>query len=224
MDDRPREKMREKGASALSNSELLAVILRSGTAEMNVIDLARSLLAKGGGTLNGLSNMSIERMMGEQSGIGFGKASAIAAALELGKRYVLEDNTLSKESIISPEMVYKIMIPIMKGLKREECWALFLNRANYLITKELLSIGGLDKTTLDNKVIVKRALDNYAGNVILVHNHPSGNPHPGSSDIRATSSLKEALRPFDIALMDHVIVSDGCYYSFADERMIKISF
>lgn len=220
-DERPREKMMEKGAFALSNAELLAILLRTGTGKMNVIEVARELLKNADGKLNGIMGMPLEKIC-EIKGIGSSKAITVAAAFELGRRCSLESVIDRKISITSPKNVYIIMAPHIKGIDHEECWGLFLNRANYLICKELLSSGGIDSTVIDVKTITRKALEKKATSLILVHNHPSGNPMPGTNDIRETRNLKKALETCGISLTDHVIISDNCYYSFADEQKVEI--
>lgn len=216
MDDRPREKMIMNGAASLSNAELLAILLRTGTGRYNAVDTARLLLQSAGGKLRDLSAMSIDKICAVE-GIGRTKAVTIAAALEIGRRSCSDDSSIEKLSITSPQMAYRKMLPQMKGLLHEECWILYLNRANYVIAKEKVSSGGLDSTTVDVKMIARRALEKLASGAILLHNHPSGNPTPGNADISLTQKLRKALEFFDISLIDHIVVCDDRYYSFADE-------
>ena len=220
-DERPREKMIEKGAASLSNAELLAILLRTGTGKMNVVDVSRVLLKYGGNKLSGIMNMSVEQLC-RINGIGPSKAISVAAAFELGRRSALEPVLDSKKSITGPGDVFKLMAPALRGTDHEECWGLFLNRANYILGKELFSRGGLDSTVIDTKTIVRKALERKATAVIIVHNHPSGNPLPGRSDIRETGMLKKALETCGITLTDHVIIADDSYYSFADEQKVEI--
>lgn len=217
----PREKMIEKGADALSNAELLAILLRTGTGKMNVIELARTVLKNAGGKLTGIMVMPPEKLC-ETDGIGMSKAVTIAAAFELGRRCALEPIIEKKYSITCPKDVCRLMLPIMRGLDHEECWGLFLNRANYVIGKECLSKGGLDSTVLDVKTIVRKALERKATSLIIVHNHPSGNPMPGSNDIKETGKLKKGLDTCGICLTDHVIIAEDSFYSFADEQSEKV--
>ena len=215
-DEMPREKMLSKGTGALTNTELLAILLRTGRDGMNVIDMARELIVSGGGTLGGIAEMSIERLC-QISGIGPGKAVAIAAAFELGRRTAAETAECVNEPLSNSGKVFRIMLPLTRDLDHEECWALYLNRANHLISKEMMSSGGLDSTVMDCKMIVRKALEKKASGVILVHNHPSGSPQPGRADIKQTDLLKKALSTCDISLIDHVVIADSSYYSFADE-------
>ena len=221
MDERPREKMMEKGAGSLSNAELLAILLRTGTGERNAVDLARELLKGCDGRLNGISALSIDRLC-ENKGIGPGKAVTLAAAFELGRRCALEPIIDSKVSISSPKAVFRIMLPLLRNLDHEECWVLFLNRANYMISKERISSGGLDSTTLDSRTITRKALEKMASGLIIVHNHPSGSPIPGNADIQATRQLDMALKTCGISLIDHVVIAEDSYYSFADEETVSI--
>lgn len=220
-DERPREKLIEKGAGALSNAELLAIMLRTGSGKSNAIDLAREMLVGAGGTLNSVSAMPLERLCGF-NGIGPGKAATVIAAFELGRRAFTEQNAASDRTVSNPKEVFRMMIPHMKALDHEECWAVFLNRANILIGKEMMSSGGLEVTVVDSKTIVRRAIEKKASGLILVHNHPSGNARPGSADIRQTDILRKALATCEISLIDHVIIASDCYYSFADEELVHL--
>ena len=219
-DERPREKLLEKGAATLSNAELIAIMLRTGTGKMNAIDLAREVIKGAGGTLNSVSALPLERLCGF-SGIGPGKAATLVAAFELGRRAFSEDYDADRQPVSNPRSVFRLMIPHLKGLDHEECWVLFLNRANRLTGKEKMSSGGLEATVMDCKSIVRRALEKKASSVILVHNHPSGNALPGSADIRQTEMLRKALATCDIGLTDHLVIADSSYYSFADEQLTK---
>lgn len=219
-DERPREKMLTRGPASLTNAELIALLLRSGTSDSNVLETARKLLAAGGGSITGLSTMSPARLRAEK-GIGPGKATALLAALELGRRFFEESAAAPRRSVTSPEQVYRLMIPQLKGLDHEQCWVLYLNRSNFVVGREKLFNGGLSETVLDAQVIVRRALEQRASAVILVHNHPSGNPRPGASDIQGTQGLRRALAALELSLLDHIIVSDGYYFSFAEDRVGK---
>lgn len=219
--ERPREKMLSSGASSLSNGELLAIILRTGTTKEGVLDLAQRVLSAAEGRLGKVSLMSVEKLC-KIKGIGRGKAVTILAALELGKRCFAELPMYKKMPLISPRMVYDNLIADMKGLMQEECKVLFLNNSHYLLSCQTVSLGGQNSTIIDNRVILRRALDIGASGIILSHNHPSGNPRPSKQDIENTRRLKDALKAFDISLMDHVIVCDDCFYSFADEEITYV--
>jgi DNA repair protein RadC len=219
-DERPREKMLSKGAESLSNAELLAILLRTGTERMNVIDVAREILKTVEGKLNGISAMPVEALC-RIEGIGPSKAVTLAAAFELGRRCASESIIDTRTAITSPKTVFRMMLPQLRGLDHEECWVLFLNRANHLISKEKLSSGGLDSTTLDCRYILKKALDKKACGLILIHNHPSGSALPGTADIHSTKLLDRALKACDISLVDHVVIAHDSYYSFADEELVQ---
>ena len=220
-DEMPREKMIAKGSDALSNTELLAILLRVGRNGKNVIDVARELLVSGGGSLNALSGMSIDRLC-TISGIGPGKAATIAAALELGRRAAAESSHQGNHpTLSSPKTVFRLMHHQMRHLDHEECWILLLNRSNRLISKERISIGGQDSTIIDNRAIIRKAIDRKATSVILVHNHPSGNAMPSMPDISQTESLHKALKTCDLSLLDHIIIARDSYYSFADEELTE---
>ena len=223
LDDRPREKMVEKGPAALSNAELLAIMIRTGTGKMNVVEVARALLHSAEGRLNAIADMSLDKLC-SVSGIGPGKAVTIAAAFELGRRSAAELIVADRISVSSPKVVFRMMLPLLRGLGHEECWAIFLNRANYVLGKERMSVGGLESTVVDVKSILRRALEKKASGVILVHNHPSGSAMPGQADIRQTGLLKKALQTCEIQLLDHVIVAEDSWYSFADEQLVDEKF
>ena len=215
-DERPMEKMRDKGVFSLSNAELIAILLGSGTRSMNAVDVARELLKSGGEQLGAVSSMSLDALKGI-SGIGKNKAARVTAAFELGRRCAAEEATGGTCRLNSSDSVFRIMYPQMKNLKREECWLIMLNRANVLIYKEQISIGGEDSTAIDYKAIAIRCLEKKASAAILVHNHPSGTPIPSKADIEVTNLIRKTLATCGVNLLDHVIISPGSWYSFADE-------
>lgn len=214
--ERPREKLLRNGPQALDDVELIAIILRTGTPEEGALDLSRRIVKTVGEKLSGLAEISASGLA-TLPGIGPGKAAAIAASFELGRRLLREMPDKEKLAVNSPEVVYKLMIPYMRGLKHEECWAIFLSTSLYLLEIRRLSSGGLNGTSFDVKEIVRGALQSHAYGVILVHNHPSGNPHPGQMDLECTSNLKNALQSFDLRLVEHLVFCDDCYYSFAED-------
>ncbi len=216
IEERPREKLEIKGAESLSNSELLAILLRSGTKTKNALDLAREILDQASGRLGMLTTMSIEKLT-KARGIGKAKAITILAALELGKRLCTE-NADPFPQIISSRSVYEIMSPYMKDLLHEECWIMYLNRANKLISKEKMSTGGISSTIVDVKMIMKNAVEKLASGIVMIHNHPSGSCFPGEQDKKQTKALKEAASLFEISLLDHIIIAVNKYYSFSDEN------
>ena len=217
-EERPREKMRLRGAKALSNAELLAILLGSGTGGKSVTEVAQELMVSADGKLTLLAAMPLERLI-TQKGVGEVRAITIAAALELGRRSFEESAIVDKRSITSAEMVYQLMLPALKNLDHEECWALYLNKANYVLGKEMITSGSMENTPVDIPKILRRAIEKQCSYVILVHNHPSGSAQPGPSDIAQTNMVKNALSGVGVSLMDHVIVAEDSFFSFADERI-----
>ena len=217
-EERPREKMASKGAGALTNAELLAILIGSGTQKENVLEVANRLLARSEGRLGAIASMTVQDMS-ETDGIGPGRSAVITAAFELGKRRCLEEPGIDRKPVSGPESIWKIMAPMMKGLLHEELWAIFLNRSNYPVHKTMVSKGGSSATIVDPKIVVKEAISRHASGIVLIHNHPSGNPRPSERDIAETENLKKAANLFDIALVDHLIICDDCYFSFADDGL-----
>ena len=209
------------GPSSLGDVELLAVLLRTGSAGKSALDLARELWRSMGERLAGMAEMTPSSLM-KIPGMGPGKAACVSAAFELGRRFLTESTERSMKALKDPSAVYRTMVPRLKGLKHEECWTLFLNNSLSLVDSIRVSVGGQDWTTFDIKAIVRTALDVRAAAVILVHNHPSGNPMPGRADIECTGKLKDALNAFDIRLVEHLVFCDGSYYSFAEENVGKV--
>jgi len=218
--ERPREKMLARGAGSLSDGELLAVLLRSGNRESGALDLARQLLALVDGRLGVLFNLSQDRLQ-SLPGIGPGKAACIIAAFELGRRFLQEESAVIKTPLLTARQIYDRMIPQLKGLPYEECWILFLNDHNYLVGKLMVSSGGGSQTVIDIRKIIRAALDKGASSLVLVHNHPGGNPTPSRADIRQTDALRKGVAAVGLELLDHVVVSDDCFFSFADDRMCR---
>ena len=216
--DRPREKMLEKGRSALSDAELLAIIIGSGTAEATALDLGKQLLAGVKNDLNELGKLDIDDFC-KIKGIGKARAVTIAASLELGRRRKNAEIKV-KTKITSSREVYDIFGSILCDLPYEEFWILLLNKGNGMIEKIKISRGGISGTITDIRLIVKSAIDKFASSVIAVHNHPSGNSKPGNDDRIITQKIKAALSFFDIILNDHVIIADNDYFSFADENIL----
>ena len=215
MDDRPREKMNVSGAASLSDSELLAILINSGTRDKSAVDVAREILASVGNSLNALTGTSKDRLCAIQ-GIGEAKASRLLAAFELAVRIQSEPSG-PRMRITASSTVSRIFSPLLRNLQHEECWVLFLNKANKIIAKEKVSTGGVSGAVLDPRIIIRKAVDKLASAIILVHNHPSGNPTPSELDRRQTRVLRDAAALLDIALLDHVIIAGDRYYSFSDE-------
>ena len=217
-DDRPREKFLLKGKAALSDSELLAILIGSGTRNESAVQLCQRILAAANNTLNQLGKLSIKQLM-EFKGIGEAKAIAIAAALELGRRRRSEE-ALEWDKITSSKAVFNIMQPIIGELLHEEFWVLFLNNSNKVIHKAQLSKGGITGTIVDTRIIFKTALEYNAISLILTHNHPSGKLLASDSDKDITRKLQLAGKQMEIMILDHVIITESSYYSFADEGIL----
>ncbi len=217
--ERPREKMLAMGPTALTNGELLAILIGNGTKGSSAVDVGQKLLSACEGKLPVLFNKTPEQL-GKIPGIGPCKAASLMAAMELGKRYLQEKSFIGKRIITSSREVYDLMVPILKGLDHEECWVLYLNGHNYLTGKEMVSKGGAGSTVMDCAQVARKALEKGAAGIILVHNHPSGSPLPSKADTARTKSLHDALNALEICLVDHVIVADDCHYSFSEDSKV----
>ena len=220
-EDRPREKLERLGAQALSNAELLAILIGSGSPRESAVDLMKRVLGDCNNNLNTLGKRSIHELTA-YNGMGPAKAITILAACELGKRRQLE-KAEEREDLGSATAIYNHMHPIMQDLDVEEAWVLLMNRNFKLIKRLRISHGGLSETAVDVRIIIKEALLNNATIIALCHNHPSNNPRPSTDDDRLTQKLKAAADIMRIHMADHVIITDGRYYSYREEgRMIKI--
>ena len=217
-DERPREKLRLRGVKALSNAELIAILLGSGIGGKNVLEVAQELMVDAAGRLTLLGAMPLERIS-SRKGVGEVRAASIVAALELGRRSLEEAALLDKRAVTSPELVYQLMLPQLKGLDHEECWALFLNRAHLVLARQRITSGSMESTLIDTRGILRRAIEKQCSYIILVHNHPGGTPVPSEADIRQTEVLRKALSAVEIGLLDHIILADDCFYSFSEERI-----
>ena len=217
-EDRPREKMMMHGASALSNAELLAILIGSGSAEESAVELMRKILNDYHNNLNELGKASIEELC-RYKGIGSAKAISILAASELGKRRK-EESVKERIAILSSKDVYECFYPMMCDLLTEECWVLLLNQASKIIEKTKISAGGLSATAVDVRCILREALLKRASAIVLCHNHPSGNIRPSKEDDLLTRHVAQASECMDIRLVDHIILTDGAFYSYADEGRI----
>jgi len=216
--DRPREKLIQKGTASMSDAELLAILISSGTKHKSAVDLGRELLAIVNNNLNSLGKLSINDLK-KLNGIGTARAVTIAAALELGRRRKLAEAPELPQIKCSKD-VADIFQPLLSDLAHEEFWILFLNRSNRVINRMKLSQGGISGTVTDVRLVMKRAIECLASGIILCHNHPSGNLNPSESDSNITRKIKEAGNLMDIQLLDHLIISDKDYYSFADNGLI----
>ncbi|MBI2270485.1 MAG: DNA repair protein RadC [Bacteroidetes bacterium] len=217
-DDRPREKLMSKGRHVLSDAELIAILIASGNTEETAVELSKRILNSVNNNLNELGKLTINDLT-KFRGIGEAKAISIIAALELGRRRK-ETEVIKREKITTSAGVYEIFKSLLLDLPHEEFWVLLLSRSGNIIKKEMISRGGVSGTVVDSKIIFKSAVENLACSVILCHNHPSGNTKPSEQDIQITKKLKEAGRLLEIPVLDHVIVSETGYYSFADEGMM----
>ena len=218
VEDRPREKLMQYGTSTLSDAELLGILISSGTKDKSAIDLGRELLAMVNNNLNSLGKLTIADLT-KIHGIGNARAVTIAAALELGRRRKLTENPDVVQIKCSKD-VADIFQPILSDLLHEEFWILFLNRSNRVINRMKLSQGGISGTVTDVRMVMKKAIECLASGIIVCHNHPSGNLNPSESDSTITHKIKEAGNLLDIQLLDHLIISDKDYYSFADNGLI----
>ena len=217
-EDRPREKMMLHGVSALSNAELLAILIGSGNTEESAVELMRKVLADYSNNLNELGKASIDELC-RYKGIGPAKAITILAASELGKRRK-EEKVEERTTIFSSKDVYECFYPLMCDLPTEECWVLLLNQASKIIDKIRISTGGLNATAVDVRCILREALLKRASAIALCHNHPSGSVRPSREDDRLTQQVNQASQCMNIRLVDHVILTDGAFYSYADEGRI----
>ena len=217
-EDRPREKMMLKGLSALTDAELLAILIGSGTKGESAVALAQRILSNVENNLHDLGKCSTKDLQ-RFKGVGEAKAVTIAAALELGRRRQLSD-LRHRPRISSSRDAYNVIAALLSDLHHEEFWLLLLNRANEVFARERLSIGGTSGTVVDLKLVLKTALDARASGFIAIHNHPSGNLEPSKADIELTEKLKQGGRILDLPLLDHLIISERGYYSFADEGIL----
>ena len=217
-EDRPREKLLLKGTAALSDAELIAILLGSGTTTMSAVDLAKKILQTAGNNLHELARASVKDLM-KIKGIGEAKAITIVAALELGRRRK-EIDPEEKPKITGSKDAYELIKAHLLDLQHEEFWVILLNRANRVIRKRQISQGGVAGTVADPKIIFKCALEELASGIIIAHNHPSGNLTASQADIDLTRKVKEGGKLLEIQVLDHVIVAGHKYFSFADEGLI----
>lgn len=217
-EDRPREKLILKGKSTLSDAELIAITIGSGTAAVSAVEVAKQILNTIGNDLGALARLSVKDLT-KFKGIGEAKAINIIAALELGRRNI-DNGYVKKPKITSSADVFEIMKQHLLDLSHEEFWVLILNRSNQVVKKQQISSGGVSGTVADPKLIYKSALSELASAVILVHNHPSGNLSPSQQDKDLTRKMKKAGEVLEIAVLDHLIFTDKGFYSFADEGVL----
>src|SRR5215510_3145379 len=217
-DDRPREKLLLNGAATLSDSELLAILIHNGSKEKTAVDLAKDILKLSKDNLSELGKLSVKELT-KVKGIGEAKAVTISAALELGRRRQAT-GSLQKKVITTSQDIADFFIAKLKDYRHEVFAVVFLNRANKINHFEIVSEGGITGTVADPRVILKKALEEDAVSIILCHNHPSGSLKPSRADEELTFKIREAARYFDIRVVDHIIVSENGYYSFADEGVL----
>jgi DNA repair protein RadC len=217
-DDQPREKLMLKGKAALSDAELIAILIGSGSRNESAVELSKRILASTDNNLNALGKLSLQQLMNFK-GIGEAKAVTIAAAMELGRRRRDEEGVELKK-ITSSKAVFEIMQPIIGELPHEEFWIIYLNNSNKVIYKSQISKGGITGTVVDVRIVFKTALEHNAVAIILVHNHPSGVLQASEPDKQITRQLKQAGQTMSINVLDHVIVTEKSYLSFADEGIL----
>jgi DNA repair protein RadC len=214
-DDKPREKLMLKGKSVLSDAELIAILIGSGSRNESAVDLSKRILSSVDYNLNALGKLSIAQLINFK-GIGEAKAISIIAAMELGRRRRSED-VIELSKITSSKAVFDVMQPIIGELPHEEFWVLFLNNSNKILFKTQLSKGGMTGTVVDVRIIFKIAFEQNAVAIIITHNHPSGKLQASDADIQITKKIKNAGQQLDIPVLDHIIITETGYYSFVDE-------
>jgi len=216
--DRPREKLMLNGRRHLTDAELIAILIASGNREETAVDLSKRILVTYNNDLDALGRVSVQDLS-KFRGIGEAKAIAIVSALELGRR---RREMVAKDvvKVVTSRDAFEILLPVFADLNHEEFWILMLNRANFVIGRYLISKGGQAGTIADPKIIFKTALEHNAANIILAHNHPSGNPKPSDQDIRITKKMVETGKMLDLYVLDHLIITNKLFYSFGDEGMI----
>ncbi len=217
-EDRPREKLLAQGRRALSDAELIAILIGSGSTNESAVELSKRILNSCGNNLNALAKLSVMDLS-KFKGIGEAKAISIISALELGRRRK-DVESVKEDQITSSKDIYHLLSPYFADLLHEELWVLMLSRANKVSNKVLISKGGQSGTIADPKIIFKSALENNAANIILAHNHPSGNLKPSQADLELTKKLKAAGQLLDVVVLDHLIFADKAFFSFADEGLL----
>lgn len=218
LDDRPREKMISKGVASLSDAELMAILIGSGTRNETAVAIAQRILSSANNNLNELGKFSLKDFT-KTKGIGQAKGVTIMAALELGRRRKVSE-AINRKQITSSNDVIELFQPLLADLAHEEFWVLLLNRANRIIERVRISEGGFTATVVDVRKIMRTALDHQAIGIVLCHNHPSGHNHPSDDDQKITRKIKQAATTMDISLLDHVIITNQKCFSFADNNML----
>lgn len=218
VEDRPREKLLKRGVESLSDAEIIAILIGSGTKNQSALELSKKLLFSSSNSLAELGKLRLDEIT-KIKGIGKAKGILILAALELGRRRKFSE-PVQKIQISSSKDSFKVFQPLLGDLPHEEFWVMLLNRSNRLIDNVCISKGGTSGTVIDAKIILNKAISRLASAIIICHNHPSGNPTPSQADIRITEKIKSAATTMDITLLDHLIIADERYYSFSDEGKI----
>jgi len=218
-EDRPREKLIKKGRSALTDAELIAILIGSGNRELSAVELSKFILSKYKNSLNEMGKKSVKDLV-QFKGVGEAKAVSIIAALELGRRRKSEV-LVKKIKVSCSRDAYNFLYPVMADKFVEEFWVLLLNQNNRIVSKHLISSGGVSGTVADVRIILKKAIDELASGIILSHNHPSGNILPSQADKQLTHKIIEASHFIDVKVLDHIIIGDEDYYSFADSDMLR---
>ena len=217
-DDRPREKFLLKGKNSLSDAELLAIIMGSGNREDSAVELGRKILNSVENNWHNLSLLQISDLM-KFKGVGEAKAISIATALEIGRRRAAQE-VPDKIQISESKDIYRVLQPYLSDLRTEEFWAVFLNQNNRILGKSKLSSGGINQSVVDVRILFKTALEHFATGIAIAHNHPSGNLKPSQDDLKITKQIAEAGKILNIQLLDHLIISQNSYFSFADENLL----
>lgn len=217
-DDRPREKFLLKGKNSLSDAELLAMIMGSGSREESAVELARRILKSVDNNWHNLSKLQVSDLM-KFKGVGEAKAISIATALEIGRRRAAQE-VPEKMQICGSNDCYKVLSPLLADLQTEEFWAIFLNQSNKVITTQKLTSGGISQSVVDVRILFKNALDLFATAIVVAHNHPSGSLKPSAEDQKITKQIFEAGKLLNINLLDHLIITQNSYFSFADENLL----
>lgn len=213
--DRPREKLLEKGSSSLSDAELIAILIGSGTVSMSAVDLSREILASVNNDLHKLSLLTLKDLQ-KFKGIGEAKAITIVSALELGRRRK-EQEAIQKPRLTCSKDAYELLKPDLLYLPHEEFWIIYMNQSSFVLKKQKIGQGGITGTIADPRIAFKAAIEHSASAILLAHNHPSGNTNPSKADMELTSKFKECGKILDIHVSDHIIFTDNGYYSFADD-------
>ena len=217
-DDRPREKFLLKGKNSLSDAELLAIIMGSGNREDSAVELGRKILDTVGNNWHNLSLLQISDLI-KFKGIGEAKAISIATALEIGRRRAAQD-VPEKVQVKNSSDLFKILQPYLSDLQTEEFWVVFLNQSNKVLGKTKLSSGGINQSVVDVRILFKAAIENFATGIVIAHNHPSGNLKPSQEDIKITKQISEGGKILNIQLLDHLIITQNSFFSFADENLL----